>query len=86
MAESFKSFQDAGLSEDRRRTTYPYDDWFNGDVWVLEWKKDYQTKTKDGIRMGLVSAAAKRGFTIEFRSILGTDKVAFRAMSVNEPS
>lgn len=43
-----------------RDTTYPYDNWFDGQVWELEQGSDYQGKTQ-GMIGTLYTAAKKRG-------------------------
>lgn len=42
------------------RSRYPWDEWFDGDVWELEAEKDYSVSTEN-MRTAVHSAAGSRG-------------------------
>ena len=50
---------------------YPWDQWFDGQIWKLTRGKDFKTEIKN-FRSSVTQTAIKKGFKVLTRSSLGT--------------
>ena len=67
MAEILDNFE---FSKRGRGPSYPYDKWFDGQIWKLEEMTDFGCKPTS-LRSALYNAASKRG--LELSTSIGTD-------------
>ena len=76
MAEILDNFEFARRG---RGPSYPYDKWFNGQIWKLEEYVDFECKPTS-LRSAMYMAARARN--IELNTSLGTDRDGFNYVIV----
>jgi hypothetical protein len=54
-----------------RPAKYPYDEWLDGEVWLLIEGEDFEVGAGRSVAMGLRAAARKRGQKATARSVRG---------------
>ena len=64
------------------RTKYPWDEWLDGDMWVLEQDEDFPGTKIDQFRKGASEAARARGLKLR-TSRLGPTTIVVQAYKEN---
>ena len=57
---------------------YPWDEWLDGDMWVLERNEDFPSSTLDSLRKAASGAATTRGLKVR-STRLGTTTIVIQA-------
>lgn len=63
-----------------RRSKYPWDEWFNGNVWLLEQGRDFDA-TPERMRQMIGMTARKRGIKVRTSVNKPENKVALQMVS-----